>query len=361
MSDAPIAEGIGCGKRIGLVWFCAAAYSRGLIMPAHLVVRELRKRYGTIEALRGVSFDVQRGETFGLLGPNGAGKTTTLECLAGLRRPDGGEIALDGGGLAGRGAKDNRDLSASLRITEEGGAGARERMGVALQTTALQDKITPREALRLFGSFYRESEAPERLIERFGLSAKADARFESLSEGQRQRLALALAFVNRPEIVLLDEPTSGLDPTARRELHEEIRRMKAEGRTVVIATHYLEEAEELCDRIAIVAAGRVIAVGSPRELIAQSNAMPSVTLVTSAPIERARLARVPGVIDAQCEGVVARFRTVSATQTLATLMPWLEAARVELAELHVQKATLEEVFLGLTRTGAKADGRENLS
>jgi ABC-2 type transport system ATP-binding protein len=331
-------------------------------MPSHLVVRELRKRYGTIEALRGVSFDVQRGETFGLLGPNGAGKTTTLECLAGLRQPDGGEIALDSDG-SGRGGslEDNRDPSAWLRMTKERGAGMRERMGVALQTTALQDKITPREVLRLFGAFYRESETPEVLIERFGLGAKADARFGSLSEGQRQRLALALAFVNRPEIVLLDEPTSGLDPQARRELHDEIRRMKAEGRTVVVATHYLEEAEALCDRIAIVAAGRVIAVGSPRELIARSNAMPSVTLVTSAPIERARLARVPGVIDAQCEGEVARFRTASATQTLATLMPWLEAARVELVELHVQKATLEEVFIGLTRAGATIDEKESSS
>ncbi len=311
-------------------------------MPAHLDVRELRKRYGAAEALRGVSFAVQRGEVFGLLGPNGAGKTSVVEIVLGLREADGGAVAVEG--------KDVR----------ENGRAARERMGAALQTTALQEKITVREALRLFGAFYRECEAVEVLLERFALTAKADARFESLSQGQRQRLALALAFVNRPEIVLLDEPTSGLDPAARRELHGEIRRMKAEGRTVLLTTHDLDEAEALCDRIAILDAGEVVATGTPRELIEEASGLQAVTLVTSPGLEAARLAKVAGVIDARCDGATARFQTASAATTLAALTSWLEVARVQLVELHVQKATLEDVFLGLTakarRKAAKPGG-----
>jgi ABC-2 type transport system ATP-binding protein len=303
-------------------------------MPVHIAVRDLRKRYGGVEALRGVSFGVERGEIFGLLGPNGAGKTTALECLTGLRAPDAGVIEVNGVDVA----RDPRT--------------ARERIGVALQTTALQDKITPREALRLFGSFYRDSEAPAALLERFALTAKADAAFETLSAGQRQRLALALAFVNRPDALVLDEPTSGLDPQARRELHAEIARSKAEGRTVLLATHDLEEAEQLCDRVAIVAAGQVIAVGAPRELAARSSAAYSARLVAAAAIDRALLADAAGVVDLVCEGVVARFRTADATQTLAQVTQRLAAARVDVVELDVRKATLEEVFLQLTEEKA---------
>lgn len=299
-------------------------------MPAHIAVRDLRKRYGGVEALRGVSFEVRRGEVFGLLGPNGAGKTTTLECLVGLRTPDAGAIEVEG-----------VDVSREPRA-------ARERIGVALQTTALQDKITPREALALFGAFYRDRETPAVLLERFALTEKADAAFDTLSVGQRQRLALALAFVNRPEALVLDEPTSGLDPQARRELHEEIVRSKADGRTVLLATHYLEEAEQLCDRIAIVDTGRVIAIGTPRELVAQSSAFHSVRLATGSGLDPTLLAEVAGVTDLEYEGAVVRFRTADATEALARLMPRLAAARVEIVELQVRKATLEDVFLRLT-------------
>lgn len=309
-------------------------------MPAHLAVLDLHKRYGAVEALRGVSFDVERGEIFGLLGPNGAGKTTAVECLIGLRAADRGAISV--GGI---------NVRTSPRA-------ARQRIGVALQTTALQDKITPREALTLFGSFYRERESAPALLDRFALTAKADAPFESLSVGQRQRLALALAFVNRPEAVLLDEPTSGLDPAARRELHGEIRRMKTEGRTVLLTTHDLEEAEELCDRVAIIDAGRVIATGAPRELVARSSALHSVTLVTSRKLAPDRLARVAGVLDVHGEGTTMRFRTAAVTRTLGGLMPWIEAAQAEVVEMHVQKATLEEVFLGLTAAGATAQQKQ---
>ncbi|MEX2044255.1 MAG: ABC transporter ATP-binding protein, partial [Opitutus sp.] len=223
-------------------------------MPAKVIVRDLSKRYGGVEAVRGVSFEVEAGEIFGLLGPNGAGKTSTLECLVGLREPDTGEV-----GICGLDARRQR-------------AEVTQRIGVALQDTALQDAITPREALRLFGAFYRERAEPQELLERFALAEKAGARFDTLSGGQRQRLALALAFVNRPEVVLLDEPTAGLDPRARRELHDAMARMKQDGCTLLLTTHYLAEAGQLCDRVAIINRGRIVATGAPRDLIARSTA-----------------------------------------------------------------------------------------
>ncbi len=305
-------------------------------MPAHVVVRDLRKSYGNVEAVRGVSFTIQPGEIFGLLGPNGAGKTTTVECLVGLREPDSGELEVCG-------------VDARRNPRE-----VKQKIGVALQTTSLQDKITPREALRLFGSFYRDRVAPEALIERFALTEKADACFDTLSGGQRQRLAIALAFVNRPQLVFLDEPTTGLDPQSRRELHAAIARMKADGYTVLFTTHYLDEAEHLCDRVAIVDRGRIVAEGRPRELIAQSSAVQSVTLVTSRPLDRAKLAALPGVSDVVAEGTESRFQTSNANVTLGALTAWLAESRTEVVELKVKKASLEDVFLKLTREESRA-------
>lgn len=299
-------------------------------MSPKVIVRDLRKRYGGVEAARGVSFEIQSGEIFGLLGSNGAGKTTTLECVLGLREPDSGTIEVCG--IDAR--KDPREV--------------KERVGAALQSTALQDKLTAREALALFGTLYRQSVPPAELISRFGLEEKADAPFESLSGGQRQRLALALAFVNRPELVFLDEPTTGLDPQSRRELHAEILRMKAEGHTVLLTTHYLEEAELLCDRIAIIEQGRVVATGSPRELIGQSSALQTVTLTTSEPMDRAAFERLTGVQDLSCVGTLARFRVRDAGRVLQEIGALLEARQAELVELRVRKATLEDVFIALT-------------
>ena len=306
-------------------------------MPAKVIVRDLSKRYGGVEAVRGVSFAIEAGEIFGLLGPNGAGKTTTLECLGGLREADAG--ALEVCGLDAR--KQPREV--------------KQRIGVALQSTALQDKITPREALKLFGAFYRVRAEPAALLARFALTEKADARFDTLSGGQRQRLALALAFVNKPELVLLDEPTTGLDPAARRELHAEILQMKRDGHTVLLTTHYLDEAEQLCDRIAIIDRGRVIATGAPRELIAQSSASQSVTLVTEPGIDGAAVAGLPGASEVRSEGGAVTFRTARPTETLAALAALLAARRLELVELQVKKASLEEVFVGLTKSAAGED------
>ena len=299
-------------------------------MAPKLSVRDLRKTYGRVEAVRGVSFEVQDREILGLLGPNGAGKTTTLECLIGLREPDAGEIEVCG-------------LDARRRPRD-----VKQKIGAALQTTALQDKITPREALTLFGSFYAQRAAPEDLLERFSLVEKADATFDTLSEGQRQRLALALAFVNRPEIVFLDEPTAGLDPQARRELHNEIARTRQDGHTVLLTTHYIDEAEHLCDRVAIIDHGRIVALGTPHDLMARSKASQSVSLVTAQPIDGLKIEGVPGVMDVVVEGARARFKTTDINRTMPDLLKLLESRRLELTELHVRKASLEDVFIELT-------------
>lgn len=281
--------------------------------------------------MRGVGFAIEAGEIFGLLGPNGAGKTTTLECLIGLRQPDGGAVEICG-----------LDARRQPRAVKE-------KIGVALQTTSLPDKITPREALRMFGSFYREHDQPPALLERFALGEKADAPFDTLSGGQRQRLALALAFVNRPAVVFLDEPTTGLDPLSRRELHRQIMGMKQDGYTVLLTTHYLEEAGQLCDRIAIIDAGRIVATGAPRDLIAQSSAAQSVVLVTKPALSPEDLARVPGVLEVQCRDGATRFRTTDAPATLAALAAMLQERRIELVDLRVGKASLEDIFFRLTR------------
>jgi ABC-2 type transport system ATP-binding protein len=299
-------------------------------MSPKVSVRDLKKRYGAVEAARGVSFEILDGEIFGLIGPNGAGKTTTVECVIGLREPDEGAIEVCG-------------IDARRRPRD-----VKEKIGAALQTTALQDKITPREALALFGAFYRKKAEPAALLERFALLEKADAPFETLSGGQRQRLALALAFVNNPELVFLDEPTAGLDPQSRRELHVEIVKMKHEGHTVLLTTHYLNEAEALCDRIAIIDRGRIVATGTPRELVARSAAAPSVYLATVQSLERAWLERVPGVEGLSCQDTSARFRSPRVRATVAEVMKELESRGIEIAELHVSKASLEDVFLELT-------------
>ena len=217
-----------------------------------LAVHGLTCRYGAVKAVDGISFEVAGSEIFGLLGPNGAGKTTTLECILGLVRPQDGRIAVCG--------------------IETDPAAARMKVGAVLQSTGLPDKITPREALTVFGAFYLAPLAVQTLLERFGLSEKADASFDTLSGGQKQRLALALAFVSNPALLLLDEPTTGLDPQMRREVQDHIAAIAADGHAVLLATHDMAEAERLCDRIAVIAEGRIVASGTPRELIAASGA-----------------------------------------------------------------------------------------
>ena len=297
---------------------------------ASAAVRELTKRYGAVEAVRDVSFAVAPGEIFGLLGLNGAGKTTTLECLLGLRRPDAGAIRL--GGI---------DALAQPAL-------ARQHVGAQLQFAALQDKITPRQALRLFGSFYSEAADAAALLEQFHLTAKADAAFDTLSGGQKQRLFLALALVNRPQLVVLDEPTAGLDPLSRREMHRIIRQLKAEGKSVLLSTHYLEEAEQLCDRIAILHEGRIIALAPPADLIAQAKAAPRLTFRTARSADRAALASLPGVVAAQPHHDGWQLTTRDLNGTISRLAQLLEAGANELLDLQIHRPSLEDVFIELT-------------
>ena len=290
-------------------------------------VRDLAKRYDRIEALCGVSFDVAAGEIFGLLGRNGAGKTTTLECILGLRRPDAGTITVAG-----------------LDVLTEP-ARAKAILGAQLQAATLQDKITPRQALALFGSFYADAATPAELLAQFSLIEKADAAFDSLSGGQRQRLFLALAFVNRPKILVLDEPTAGLDPQARRELHDLIVRVRAQGCTVLLSTHDLAEAGTLCDRVGVLHEGRLLDVASPEHLVARARATPRIFVRTARPFTPSLL---PHLIGAEPRDGAWLLHTADASETILALAQQLRSERNELLDLQILRPTLEDAFLALT-------------
>lgn len=309
--------------------------------PACLSVRELTKRYGAVEAVRGVSFEVCEGEVFGILGPNGAGKTSILECLLGLRGADSGSVTI-----AGVDALRHPGL-------------AKERVGAQVQLGLLHDKITVREALAFFGSFYEDPAPLEGLVGRFGLAEKAGAPFDSLSGGQRQRLLLALAFVNNPRIVILDEPTAGLDVRSRRELHEVIRGMRGTGLTVLLSTHHLGEAEELCDRIAILDQGRIIASARPAELVARARALPRIEVRTARPVAPAHASSLRGVVSSGESGGACWLETSDVGATVTALMGRLEADANALLDIHIRRPTLEDVFVELTGRAFPAAGGED--
>ncbi|HZS10109.1 MAG TPA: ABC transporter ATP-binding protein [Blastocatellia bacterium] len=297
---------------------------------APVVVEDLRKSYGEVKAVSGLSFEARRGEVFGLLGPNGAGKTTTVEIIEGLRAPDGGRVRLCG-------------FDPVTQTSE-----VKRRIGVTLQATALPDKIKVREALALFARFYPRRADTEELLAMVSLKEKADSFFHSLSGGQKQRLAVALALVNDPEVVILDEPTAGLDPQSRRELHDIIDRLKTQGKTIILTTHYIEEAEKLCDRVAIIDHGRIIATGSPRELVNRARGQSNIEFTTASPIAPALLRQIPFVDSvAERQGVYV-LRTAFAPRVVVELIKWLEAERHELLDLHITRPTLEDVFIELT-------------
>jgi ABC-2 type transport system ATP-binding protein len=298
--------------------------------PARVRVRDLAKAYGRVEALRGASFDAAPGEIFGLLGPNGAGKTTALECILGLRHPDSGSVEIGG-------------IDALARPHE-----AKQLLGAQLQAAALQDKVTPRKALALFASFYGEPAGVGELVERFGLSEKADAPFDSLSGGLRQRLFLALAFVNNPSVVLLDEPTAGLDPASRRTLRDAISGMRGTGRTVLLCTHDIEEAERLCDKVAIIDGGRIVAAASPAELMSRSRSGPSILLRTVRPVEESWLLSLPAVTGCRADGRGWLLGSASVNETIAGLVRGMGLGANELTDLRVVRPSLEDVFLSLT-------------
>jgi len=293
-------------------------------------IRGLRKAFPNVVAVAGVDLEVRRGEVFGLLGPNGAGKTTTLEMIEGLTRPDAGEIRVLG--------LDWRRDAVEIR----------SRIGVQLQATSLYNKITPREALDVFGAYYPRRRPTGELLDLVQLADKADAYHVTLSGGQMQRLALALALVSDPELVFLDEPTTGLDPQARRSLWEIVRRMQSEGRTVMLTTHYMEEAETLCDRLAIMDHGQVLTTGTPKELIAEL-AIPSVVELSfaGAAPETDRFAAALGA------GVERRddlweIPTANPKALLPRVLDAAEAVGLDYQQVHIRRATLEDVFLHRT-------------
>jgi ABC-2 type transport system ATP-binding protein len=294
-------------------------------------VRDLKKRYGSVIAAEGITFDVKRGEVFGILGPNGAGKTTVLECIIGLRRPDGGTIRVCGFDA----------ITESQRV--------KSRIGCQLQATALQDKITPRQALDLFGAFYPRHAETGELLDRFDLTGKADARFETLSGGQRQRLALALAFVNQPEILFLDEPAAGVDAEARRELHDLIRCFRRQGLTVILTTHYIEEAEMLCDRLAIIDRGRLIACASPAELISRAPSPSRIIFRARQPVRVEMLMPFAAVLEVSEEKESWVISTNNVSRTVTDLIRVLEGSQNEIAELRVRHSSLEDAYLRLLR------------
>jgi ABC-2 type transport system ATP-binding protein len=299
-----------------------------------LLLRGLHKSYQDVHAVDGLDLTVETGECFGLLGPNGAGKTTTIEICEGLTPPDTGTVEV-----LGRSWADERGE-------------LRRRIGVSLQETQFAEKLTVEETLRLFRSFYGHGPSVEELLTQVQLGDKRRARVGQLSGGQRQRLALATALVGTPELLFLDEPTTGLDPQSRRQLWELIAGFRAEGRTVILTTHYMEEAERLCDRVAIVDRGRIIALGTPRELIANLGAEQVVELTLAGAADGGAVARdlgrVPGVIDVRVEGTVLSLRVARLHHALPAMLDALTTARVGLEELRTHAPTLEDVFVALT-------------
>jgi len=295
-----------------------------------LQVENLVKRYGDVEAVRGVSFNVEEGEVFGLLGPNGAGKTSTVEILEGLRDPDGGRVSVCG--------LDPQRESDALK----------HEIGAALQSTSLPDKLRVMEAIRLFASFYKRGRKPEELLKRFGLEEKRNTFYNQLSGGQKQRLALAMALVNDPKVIFLDEPTAGLDPQVRREIYDVIEELRREKKTILMTTHYIEEAERLCDRVAIVDFGKVIALGTPRELKAHSGGATRIEVRLSKPETNGALTNLEGVADAREVGGTYVLHSKRPPQTIVSLVKHLEAGGNELVSLEIATPSLEDVFIEMT-------------
>lgn len=293
-------------------------------------VHNLTKRYGEVQALRGVSFEVQEGEVFGLLGPNGAGKTSTVEILEGLRPADGGIVSVCG-----------LDPQAP-------GATFKQEIGAVLQATALPDKLRVAEAVSMFASFYKRRRDPTALLKRFGLEEKRNTFYSQLSGGQKQRLALAMSLVNEPRVLFLDEPTAGLDPQVRREIYIIIEELRKERKTLLLTTHYIEEAEKLCDRVAIVDQGRVIAQGTPRELKQRSAGTTRIELRLARPESDSALKQLEGVADCHASDGVYVVHSTRVPQTIVSLVKYLDAHGNELSSLDIAAPSLEDVFLELT-------------
>ena len=301
-----------------------------------VTVQNLVKKYGRLVAVDDVSLSIHEGEIFGIIGPNGAGKTTTVECISGLRAPDSGSISVYG--LSPR--KDRNKI--------------REFVGVQLQEAALPPRLKVGEAVRLFASIYSNPLDPDQLLESLGIKQFANSSFKSLSGGQKQRLSIALALVGNPKLAILDELTTGLDPEARREIWSLIERMRDRGVTVILVTHFMDEAERLCDRLALINHGTVMALDTP-EAIAATAGGSRVRFVPSKPVDEQTLRAIPGVSEIERKE---RYVTVTGTGDLAgTLISALAAIGVRVSEVEARTGNLEDAFIKLTRDDASTVGK----
>ena len=315
-------------------------------MNGAILCSNLVKRYDgrpPVEAVRGVDLAVQVGECFGLLGPNGAGKTTTMEILEGLLDATSGEVEI----LGHRWGRDD--------------AAIRQLIGISLQETQLSEKLSVRETVALFRSFYPSGLTPEEAISRVSLDDKSNAWIKTLSGGQKQRLAVALAIVGDPQILFLDEPTTGLDPQSRRQLWEIIHAFRKSGRTVMLTTHYMDEAERLCDRVAVVDQGKVIALGSPKELISQLGGEHVVDFAVSggAALASDELKRVASVNAVRTDAGSFSLSVAEPHLAIPSLLSFLQSRGSELSILTTRHATLEDVFVSLTGRHLQAEGEED--
>jgi ABC-2 type transport system ATP-binding protein len=299
-------------------------------MKPAIEVNDLQKNYGDVRAVDGLSFEVAAGEIFGLLGPNGAGKTTTVECLLGLRQPDGGSIHLLG---ENHGAEDEN---------------IRSRIGVQLQTTGMLQQLSVREQVQLFAGLFPRAIPVEDAIEMVGLSESSKVATKALSGGQKQRLAVALALINDPDLIFLDEPTTGLDPQARRALWDVISGLRARGKCVLLTTHYMDEAEVLCDRVAIVDHGKIIEQGHPQSLIKEHFQETALEFSTQGTRDREDFEKIPGVVQTLFENGHNTLYSTDVPRSMAGLFDLVEEDSLTIEELVVRQATLEDVFLKLT-------------
>lgn len=293
-------------------------------------VLDLRKQYGETVAVDGVSFNVNQGEVFGLLGPNGAGKTTTVECLLGLREADGGQISLLG---VSHGANKSQ---------------VRARLGVQLQTTGLLKQLKVREQVELFAGLFPRSLPADEILNQVSLLEEAKKATKALSGGQMQRLAVALALINDPDLIFLDEPTTGLDPQARRRLWDVIRGLQERGKTIMLTTHYMEEAEQLCNRVAIMDHGRIIELDHPASLINKYFKETAIDFVALGTVPREQLRALPGVEHTLHENGRVTLYSSDVPHTMAGLLEMAKQDTLNFNDMTVRQATLEDVFLKLT-------------
>src|SRR5437773_1376938 len=310
-------------------------------MPIAIQCRDLRKTYeGKVEAVRGLNLEIQTGECFGLLGPNGAGKTTTIEILEGLLEPTSGQVTILG------------------HTWKENARELREAMGISLQETRLSENLSVLETVKLFAGFYRQPRAPREVLEQMQLEEKADAWVGKLSGGQRQRLAVATALVGNPKVLFLDEPTTGLDPQSRRQLWEIIRSFQQAGGTVLLTTHYMDEAERLCDRLAIVDHGQVIAEGTPAELIDRLSGHHMVEFQVSGDCDGPALGAwraLPGVESVRHDNGLVCLNVREPHLTIPALLDAVTKQGKQLLHLTTRQASLEDVFVRLTGRHLRED------